>query len=63
MKKNMCFLVNIELGRAPKKMLIFFPKGKGGERGKGWGVKKKHAVYHLLGESDRCSKKISNILK
>ena len=36
----MCFLVNIELGRAPKKMLIFFQKGKGGERGKGWGDKK-----------------------
>ena len=36
----MCFLVNIELGRAPTKMLIFFPKGKEGEWGKGWGNKK-----------------------
>ena len=35
--KTLIFLVNIELGSAPKKMLIFLPffqKGKGGEGGK-----------------------------
>ena len=43
--KNMGFLVNIELGRAQKKNANFFQKGKGGERGKGWGDKKTNMQF------------------
>ena len=46
-KKTWVFLVNIELGRAPKKMQISFPKGEGGREG---GQKNMHfSGQYLIG--------------
>ena len=48
----MCFLVNIELGRAPKKMQISFPKGGRGQRG----GTKKHAFFWSIFNWDHVEK-------
>ena len=47
LEKTWVFLVNIELGRAPKKMQISFPKGEGGREG---GQKNMHfSGQYLIG--------------
>ena len=65
--KTCIFLVNIELGSAPKKMLIFFKRGRGeGERGGrrtkkhaffwailNWGARRKNSHFFLKGEKGR----------